>query len=396
MKFLSPDVRIDVMEAIGCEWAAIGYTGAGESAMAETRSEHPFHLYEAIQAQPQLIARVLARRREIARAADAIAEKERVTFVGIGTSLHAALVAEGWMRELSGGRVLGRAEQSFELVHRPIAFSGADAVIVITHTGTTTYSVEALRMARAAGALTVAITGEASGDDVRGADFHIETCEQEKSFAYTKSYTTALAAIAVMIVRILERRKLLADAHANAEREIEGIPEFIRGALGLEPQVRELAQRIPTLSRIVIFGSGSGWATAREAALKIKESCYIAAEGFETEEVLHGPFSELDSRAAMVGLLTGNRSDERARQILRGSGELRMLRGAVTTPPANRDISAEHLLVIPETPDWLTAFVHLVPLQLLAYFTARERGLNPDTGRQDQPGHAAAKKHYSY
>lgn len=298
------------------------------------------------------------------------------------------------MGALTAGRLLGRSEQSFEAVHHPIAFSGSDAVLVITHTGTTTYSVEALRLARATGALTVAITGQTSGEGVRDADFHVETCEQEASFAYTKSYTAALAAIALLAVRIAERRELLANA--NAARELEEMPELMRAALKLEPTVREVARHAARLSRIVLFGSGTGWTTAREAALKIKESCYVAAEGFETEEVLHGPFSEMDSRAAMVALLTGNRSDERARQILRAAGELKMLRVAVTTRAANHDISAEHILAVPEVPEWLAAFVHLAPLQLLTYFMALELGLNPDTGRQDQAAHAAAKKHYQY
>ncbi len=181
---------------------------------------------------------------------------------------------------------------------------------------------------------------------------------------------------------------------------------MIRQALALEPQVRDLAQKIALLSRIDLFGAGVGWPTAREGALKIKESCYIAAEGFETEEVLHGPFSEIDSRAAIVGLLTGKATDVRARDILRAAGELKMLRVAVVTPSANHGISAEHTLIVPElvsaqkghaeSGEWLAAFTHLIPLQLLNYFIALERGLNPDSGRQDQPAHAAASRHYKY
>jgi glucosamine--fructose-6-phosphate aminotransferase (isomerizing) len=185
---------------------------------------------------------------------------------------------------------------------------------------------------------------------------------------------------------------------------MERIPEFIRQTLTLEPQIREIAKQIAPLTRIVLFGAGVGWPTAREGALKIKESCYIAAEGFETEEVLHGPFSEIDSRAALVGLLTGRASDDRARQILRAAGELKTQRVAIASPSANHEISAEHTLLVPElapatkaeTGDWLAAFTHLVPLQLLNYFIALERGLNPDSGRQDQPAHAAASHHYKY
>ena len=370
--------------------------------MPEPRTAHPYYLDDAIQAQPALIEKVLARRDVIERAADAMAEKDHITFVGIGTSLHAAQIAELWMREFTAGRIWPHFEQSFELVNHPIAFGPRDAVVVITHTGTTTASIAALRAARAAGALTIAITGqlgaEMSGTEIRGADFHIETCDQEVSFAYTKSYTTALAALVLMILRVAERKKLLASGIDI--RAVERIPEFIQQALTLEPQIREIAKKIATLSRIVLFGAGVGWPTAREGALKIKESCYIAAEGFETEEVLHGPFSEIDSRAALIGLLTGRPSDDRARQILRAAGELKTLRVAITTPSANREISAEHTLVVPEagpeSGEWLAAFTHLVPLQILNYFTAFERGLNPDTGRQDQPAHAAASRHYKY
>jgi glutamine---fructose-6-phosphate transaminase (isomerizing) len=360
----------------------------------EMRKAHPYYVYDAIQAQPELIEKILQKREEIERAADAIAEKERVTFVGIGTSLHAARVAESWTREFSAGRIWAHYEQSFELVHHPVAFTSKDAVVVITHTGTTTASVEALRMARAAGALTVAITGEMSGEGVRGADFQIQTCEQEVAFAYTKSYTTALAALAILIARVVERRKLLAERYSH--KQLSQVPQLMREALKLESQVRELAKQMAPLARIEIFGTGVGWATASEAALKIKEACYIAAEGFETEEILHGPFSETDSRATLIGLLTDRETDVRARQILRAAGELKMLRTAIASPSANHDISAEHILVVPEVAEWLTAFVHLVPLQLLTYFLALERGLNPDTGRQDQPAHAAASRHYKY
>src|SRR6202034_1571702 len=178
--------------------------------------------------------------------------------------------------------------------------------------------------------------------------------------------------------------------------ELARVPELMREALGLAPQTRGWAALIAQLPRIEIFGSGAAWATASEAALKIKEACYIAAEGFETEEILHGPFSETDSRAALIGLFTGRKTDDRARQILQAAGELKMLRAAIASPSANHNISAEQILVVPEAVEWLTAFVHLVPLQLLTYFLALERGLNPDTGRQDQPAHAAASRHYKY
>ena len=374
--------------------------------MADRRTAHPYYTYDAIQSQPALVEEVLAQRDAIHRAAEAVAAKQRLFFIGIGTSLHAAQIASSWMREFTGGRLLAHFEQPFELLHHPIAFGPSDAVIVITHTGTSTASVQALAVARAAGALTVSITGQNAGEGARAADFQIETCEQEVSFAYTKSYATALSALALLCIRVAEHQRLLARGSAAAE--LAQVTNLMREALQVEPQVRELAAKVAALPRIVLFGAGVGWPTAREAALKIKESCYIAAEGFETEEVLHGPFSELDSRAALVGILSGRPSDDRARQILLAAGEVRvsgsvdtnpdrkMIRIVVTPPSANHDISADQILLVPEAPEWLSAFVQLVPLQLLSYFIALGRGLNPDTGRQDQPAHAAASKHYKY
>jgi len=192
--------------------------------MPETRDKHPFFLYDAIQAQPDLIDQVFAKQRvKIEDAAGAAAGKKRFVFIGIGTSLNAANVCERWMRFHSGGRASARAEQSFEFVHYPLALGPEDVAIVITHTGTTTKSIEALRAARAAGAMTIAVTGQKSGDGIQGADFHIETCEQELAFAYTKSYTTALAALAKYILAVLEQRSLIKDA-AGADAALEKDP----------------------------------------------------------------------------------------------------------------------------------------------------------------------------
>lgn len=362
--------------------------------MSDGQAVDPHHMYDAIHAQPVLLEQVLAQRAEIERVAEAVAAKQRITFVGIGSSLHIARICEGWMRQLTAGRLWAHYEQSFELLHHPIAFGAHDAVIVITHTGTSSASVEALKRARAQGALTVSITGRNSGEGARRADFQIETCEQEKAFAYTKSYTTALMALALMIAEVAERNKLLACA--SAAEELATVPNLMLGALDLEPSVKALARRVARLDRIEIFGSGVAWATACEGALKIKEAAYIAAEGFDTEEILHGPFSETDSRAALIGLLTGSESDGRARQILRAAGELDVFRTAIATPRANQDIAAEGVLLVPECGEWLSALVHLVPLQLLTYYLAIERGTNPDTGRMEQPGHSKASKHYKY
>jgi len=367
-------------------------TEAGTQA-SEKRAAHPYHMYDAIRQQPDRVAQVLAGQRAlIERAADAAAARDRLIFVGIGTSYHAAQAGEQFLRNLTAGRATAHVEQSFELVHYPIALGANDAVVAVSHRGWKNYSVQAVRAAKAAGALAIAVTGRDGGDGIRAAEFVIPTCEQELSFAHTKSYTTALAALALFALRVAERRLLLEGA-ASARAALDAVPEAIREALGCETAAREAAKAVAARQRLIFIGAGPNWATAREGALKVKETSYIASEGFETEQFLHGPLAEMDSRAALVALLTGGPGDARLESVLQAAGELGALRVAVSARGA-ADVPAEHRLETPAAPEWLSPFVQVVPVQLLSYFVALERGANPDTGREDQPAHARAKRHY--
>jgi glutamine---fructose-6-phosphate transaminase (isomerizing) len=362
--------------------------------MPEQRSAHPYVLYESIMQQPELIEQAIQlNKARIGEAAESAAGRKRFTFIGIGSSFHAAGVAERWMRLHSGGRAQARAEESFEFVNYPLAMGVEDAAIVMTHTGTTTQSIEAVRKAKAGNAYTVAITGKMAAGTAPEADYHFETCEQETAFAYTKSYTTTLALLGILALRLLEQRGWVKDA-SNALASLERVPALMHKVMRAEEQVREIAKKMAERSQIAFFGAGACWFTASEAALKVKETSYVPAEGFQTEETLHGPFSEMDSRTAVVALLAGDASDERARTILRAAGEIGALRVAVAVAAANHDLAADHIVELPDFETWLAPFLHLLPLQLLAYYLALEKGTNPDRGRQDQEPHARAHKVY--
>ena len=388
--------------------------------MKENRTAHPYHMYDAIRLQPSLIAGLLrTHRAEIDRAADAAAACQRLIFAGIGTSGHAAQLGGYFLRLLTAGRLTPLFEQSFELVNYPLALGPGDALIATSHRGWKNFSVEAVRRAKAAGALTIAITGEGGGEGIRAADFVFPTCEQEISFAHTKSYTTALAVLAALAIRIAEQRNLLSDA-AAARAALERIPDAITSAFACEHQARTAAKAIAVRQRLIFVGAGPNSITAREAALKVKETSYVAAEGFETEEFLHGPLSEMDSRAALVAFLTGGPADDRARQVLAAVGELGVARVAVCVagkpstsatsssgalaapagsssgPLAGHSLGAltERVIEVPAVPEWLSPFPQTVAAQLLSYFLALERGTNPDWGREDQPDHARSRQHF--
>jgi glucosamine--fructose-6-phosphate aminotransferase (isomerizing) len=363
-------------------------------------------MHDAILAQPACIDRMLGSQRDvIERAAAAAAAKKRIIFAGIGTSFNAARLGAFFLRWLSGGRALVAVEQSFEFIHYPLALGPDDAVVLSSHRGWKNFSVEALKRAKAAGALTIAITGELGGEGMGLADFRIATCEQENSFAHTKSFSTALTALALFAVRVAQHRNLLSSSGGvDPLREIENISSRIRGALSCEAACAAAAKEIATRPRLLFVGAGPQWTLASEASLKVKETSYFHTEGLETEEFLHGPFSEMDSRASLVALLvddstTAQPSPAYARliQALRAVGELGVYRVAVvsrqnsTAPAAPPNIPAERVIELPGVPEWLSTFTHLIPIQFLSYYLALARGTNPDTGRQHEPAHARAQ-----
>ncbi len=372
-------------------------------------------MHDAILAQPDCIDRMLRTQRDvIERAAEAAAAKKRIVFAGIGTSLNAARMGAFFLRALTAGRALVAVEQSFELVHYPLALGPDDAVVLSSHRGWKNFSVAALKAAKSAGALTIAITGELGGEGMGLADFRISTCEQESSFAHTKSFSTALAALALFAVCVARRRNLLSEASLCTEpiREIENISARMRESLTCEAVCAAAAKEIAARPRLVFAGAGPQWIVASEAALKVKETSYLHAEGLETEEFLHGPFSEMDSRASLVALLVDDSAAgqpppafTRLVQALRAVGELGVHRVAVisrrgknaaaspadTSSPGAADVPAESIIELPAAPEWLSAFTHIVPVQFLSYYLALARGTNPDTGRQHEPAHARAQ-----
>lgn len=366
--------------------------------MSEPRTAHPFYLYDAIHQQPALVRRMITERADlVAQAAQAAAAKDRLWIVGIGSSLYTAQIPEYFLRHLTGGRADVRVAQSFEFVFYPPALSQRDAVIILSHTGITKCTIDALGFARRAGALTIAISGENEGEAMRSVDFLIPACDQEISFAYTKSLTSALARLALFSIAFAEIR---GEKNPAARKTLGGIPNLMQQALGLEAQMKTLAEKIAERRRTVLIGAGPNWPVAQEIALKIKETSFAPAEGEQTEQLRHGPFSEIDERTTLIALLAGGPSDERTRMIVRAAGETgahRIVFHVSAAAPGDSVVdSTDDWFAIPMVEEWLSPFVFLLPLQLLTYFLALARGTNPDHGRLDQPGHARARKIYKY
>jgi glucosamine--fructose-6-phosphate aminotransferase (isomerizing) len=267
----------------------------------------------------------------------------RIHLIGVGTSWHAAHHGAWFLREAG---IEAQAHHAADLAPYGRVINPADAVIVLSHTGGTGYSMEMLERARHAGAVTLHISGIGRGGD-------LETVPAEQSYAYTASHTAALLILAQIA------RHLGASLGA-----LDAIPERVAAVLDLPRPLIEIPDRL-----VELIGSGSNAWTAQEGALKIREASYIAAEGLSVEQFFHGPSVALDQQDTLVVLDGGGPMSRRTEAIA----------GAIAVTGAQVARFPQHELGEPLSVFPLTVIVQRIALEL-----AEARGVSPDHFRYDQ------------
>ena len=160
---------------------------------SKARAGHPFHMFDAIAAQPAAIAEVVARDREgVVALARALKQTPSLTLAGMGTSLNGAMYGEYWLRTI-GRMASARAVSSFDVVNYGPKPAAGGALLVLSHRGWKQCSARAVAEAKTAGVVTAAICGQGPSEGARQADHLLLTTDQEQSAAHTKSLTTAMA-----------------------------------------------------------------------------------------------------------------------------------------------------------------------------------------------------------
>lgn len=345
------------------------------------RTHHPFHMHDAILAQPEAFARTVVRNADATDklAGEVASRGGRMFVVGVGTSYHAARVGE-YLIFAYGGDVDARAVQSFDFALYGPRLSPEDCVVGVSHRGNKRYTAEALDKAREAGCLTALVTGE--GGAAMGTDHVLTTVGQERSSAHTVSYVGAVAALASLAAAL--GRRMTGESPLEEDYLTEGLPAALREALGTEGEVVALAREHAGRRRIWLSGCGPGAVTAEETALKIKETSYLQAEGMPTETLIHGPLVCAEAEDLFVLVAPGGPARERTLELAGLVVELGapcLIVGDSSTgmPEGTRSVT------VPPVPEPFSALVCGLPLQLFAYGLALSRGPNPDSFRTDDP-----------
>ncbi len=357
--------------------------------MAENRTGHPYHMYDAIQAQPETWTRVVARVRDGARSlAELMAGTARFYLVGTGTSFHAAQAGEGLLSKY-GGPGEYRAVPSFDFALYTPPLSPADAVLVVSHRGYKTYSVKSLEIAHAVGCRTVLITGEGPHAVPKPGltDYVFVGAPQEISSAHTVSYVASVAILATLAQQLAIVRhgpEQLTDQFLD-----ETVRQALTHALQTESQVAQLARQFAGRRRLWIIGGGPASFVATETALKIRETSYLQAEGIATETMLHGPFQAVEAEDLFVLIAPQGPAQARTLELSRIIREIGAPLVVVSDSPRDELISRDWILV-PHLPEPFVPLTSLMPMQLFAYHLALARRANPDIFRADDERFARA------
>jgi glucosamine--fructose-6-phosphate aminotransferase (isomerizing) len=359
---------------------------------AAEKGGYPTFMLKEIHEQPDAVAETITDRlptlegvdlSDLELSDDLLRNIERIVIVACGTAYHAGLVGryavEQWAR-VPVEMDIASEYRYREPVHRP-----NDLVIGVTQSGETADTLAAMRLARESGSTVMAITNVMGSQATRDADAVLFTrAGIEISVAATKTFVSQVAAIYLLGLRLAELRGTLAPERiADLVAELKALPSKLQESIVVsEERVRAIARAQHDQRFFMYIGRHIGLSVCLEGALKLKEIAYIPADAYAAGEMKHGPIALLDESTPVVAVATDSPIVEK---ILSNMEEVRA-RGADVIAIATEGSdeiaeSADQTLFVPRT-DWiLQPMVAIVPLQLLAYYIAREKGLNVDQPR---------------
>ena len=314
--------------------------------------------------------------------ADRLIDIERVVMVACGTAWHACLVGKFIVERFA--RIPCEVDYGSEFRYRDPLINEKTLLLVVSQSGETADTLAALQTARERGAPVAAVCNVVDSSIARKSDAVIYThAGPEISVASTKAFTTQLTALYVLGIYLGQRT-------GNIPRELEHeciqslvtIPNLVEQALKQEDAIAKAARLYTQAFDMLYLGRGINYPIALEGALKLKEISYIHAEGYPAGEMKHGPIALIDEELPVVVLIP---RDEVYGKTLSNLKEVESRGGRIIaiTDAADAELHAiaETVIEIPNTSTSLMPLLLSIPLQLLAYHVAVERGTDVDQPR---------------
>ncbi len=312
-----------------------------------------------------------------------LATLRRIVIVACGTSYHAGLIGRYAIEEWA--RVPVDVEIASEYRYRNPVVGEGDLVVGISQSGETADTLAAMRTARGRGAAVLAVTNIMGSQATREADGSLYTrAGLEIGVAATKTFVSQVAVMYLLALRLAELRGTLeSDELVATIAQLKHLPHAIASMLeGADETAEQIAALVGGGDFFLYLGRHVGLPVALEGALKLKEISYIATDAYAAGEMKHGPIALLDESTPVVVVATESPVLEK---VISNIQEVRA-RGArviavATQGDARLREHADEVIEVPDTHWMLAPLLAVIPLQLLAYYIARGRGLNVDQPR---------------
>jgi glucosamine--fructose-6-phosphate aminotransferase (isomerizing) len=318
-----------------------------------------------------------------AEAKEIFADINHVLILACGTSYHSGLVARYWLEEVAG--IACTVEVASEYRYRTSVPNPKSLVVVISQSGETADTQAALNHAKSLGHMhTLAICNVAESALVRLCKLRLLTrAGPEIGVASTKAFTTQLAALFLLTLVLAKQRGRLSAAQESAHlQDLRHLPSAVQKVLDLEPVIAKLAEQFANKHNALFLGRGMHYPIAMEGALKLKEISYIHAEAYPAGELKHGPLALVDKDMPVISVAPNDALLEKLKSNLQ---EVRARGGELFVfADANTNIAAAdgiHIIQMPEHAGLLSPILHTIPLQLLSYYVALQKGTDVDKPR---------------
>lgn len=306
----------------------------------------------------------------------------RFIIVACGTSWHAGLVGKQLIEHFC--KIPVEVDYASEFRYRAPVIYPTDVVIAISQSGETADTLAAIKLAKERGACIFGIVNAVGSSIARETDTGIYIhVGPEIGVASTKAFTGQLTCLTLLTLALAEAKGTVDhDEFLSLTRELRQIPDKIDAILKKNDDIKSLARVYTYASNFLYLGRGWNYPVALEGALKLKEISYIHAEGYPAAEMKHGPIALVDNMMPVLFIATHHQGYEK---IVSNMQEVKARGGRIIAVITEGDDSmakiADETISIPTTLAPLAPLLTVIPLQLLAYHIAVEKGLNVDQPR---------------
>ena len=307
---------------------------------------------------------------------------KRIIIVACGTSWHASLIGKYLIQDMC--RIPVEVEYASEFRYSNPVLDDRDVVIAVSQSGETADTLAAIQMAHEAGAYVYGISNVVGSSIPRNTDsgtyIHVGP---EIGVASTKAFTGQVMVLTLLAMAIAELKGTKSKEDLNKiGEEILKVPDYVSQTLALNDQIERLSMIFTYAHNFLYLGRGYSYPVALEGALKLKEISYIHAEGYPAAEMKHGPIALIDAEMPTV-IIAPN--DHLYEKIVNNVQQVKARHGSVIAivTEGDKEIKniADHVIEVPDVPECLTPIITSIPLQLLSYYIAINKGKDVDMPR---------------